>query len=263
MKRVVAAIVVTMAPAAAFAAADLAITKIADRTTVPIGQNITFTITLANLGPGAATDVVFGDPLPDPLNLVSFACSEGEVISSSYCGVDIVPAGHQVTITLVATPITNPAPGGDYNFQNTAFILASGTADPVSSNNQDTVMMHLEAPALRCGTRRTQRADAAMDRRAGWRRALRVRAVAIRIATRTRDLRCARPPAGHPRDRRLCSRDACRPLGLTHCGPAPCSGHLLGSLPHFCRHHRTQVPAHPLASDAIVLDSRAPAASSR
>jgi uncharacterized repeat protein (TIGR01451 family) len=136
-----------MAPGAAFAAnADLAITKIADRTTVPIGENIRFTITLTNLGPGAATDVVFGDPLPDPLNLVSFSCSEGTVISSSYCSVDLVPAGHQVTIDLVATPITNPAPE-EFDFENTAFILASGSPDPQPSNNTASVMMHLEMPA--------------------------------------------------------------------------------------------------------------------
>src|SRR5215203_5531421 len=53
---------------------DLEITKTADRKTVKIGETITYTITLTNLGPDAATDVVFGDPIPDQLNLVSSTC---------------------------------------------------------------------------------------------------------------------------------------------------------------------------------------------
>src|SRR5262245_57174255 len=66
-------------PAAAQGVADLGLTKIADRKNVRIGENITFTITVTNQGPDAATGVVFGDPLPDPLNLVSFTCGQGTV----------------------------------------------------------------------------------------------------------------------------------------------------------------------------------------
>ena len=52
--------------------ADLSLTKTADRKNVKIGQSITFTITVTNLGPDTATDVYFGDSLPDPLNFVCF-----------------------------------------------------------------------------------------------------------------------------------------------------------------------------------------------
>jgi uncharacterized repeat protein (TIGR01451 family) len=50
--------------AAAQGTADLSITKTADQKTVTIGETITYTITLTNLGPDEATDFVFGDPIP-------------------------------------------------------------------------------------------------------------------------------------------------------------------------------------------------------
>src|SRR5215203_2343380 len=108
-------------PAAAQETADLALTKVADQKNVRIGENITYTITLTNLGPDTATGVVFGDPVPDPLNLVSFTCSQGTISGGSFCAVESLPSGASVTATLVATPITNPA-RSERRFSNTAFI---------------------------------------------------------------------------------------------------------------------------------------------
>jgi uncharacterized repeat protein (TIGR01451 family) len=128
-------------PVAAQGAADLKLTKIADRKNVRIGENITYTITLTNLGPDSATDVVFGDPLPDPVNLVSFTCSQGISNGGSFCAVDSVPSGTSVTATLVATPITNPAKS-ERRFTNTAFISDTATPDP-NSNNSASVRTHI------------------------------------------------------------------------------------------------------------------------
>jgi uncharacterized repeat protein (TIGR01451 family) len=125
--------------------ADLALTKVADRKQVRIGDNITFTITLTNLGPEAATSVVFGDPLADPLNLVSFSCSQGTPTGGSFCAVSSVPNGGSVTATLVATPITNPAQR-ERKFSNTAFVSASATADPDASNNSASLVLHITGP---------------------------------------------------------------------------------------------------------------------
>ena len=47
--------------AAAQGTADLSITKTAEQKTVKIGETITYTIMLTNLGHDVATDVVFGD----------------------------------------------------------------------------------------------------------------------------------------------------------------------------------------------------------
>lgn len=135
-------VVGSIQPAAAQQSADLKLTKVADRKNVRIGENITYTITLTNLGPESATDVVFGDPLPDPLNLVSFTCSQGISNGGSFCAVDNVPSGTSVTATLVATPITNPAKS-ERRFTNTAFISDSATPDPDGNNNSASVTTHI------------------------------------------------------------------------------------------------------------------------
>jgi uncharacterized repeat protein (TIGR01451 family) len=122
--------------------ADLAITKVGESKKVRIGENITYTITLTNLGPDTATGVVFGDPLPDPLNLVSFTCSQGSSNGGSFCTVDSVPSGASVTATLVATPITNPAQS-ERRFTNAAFISGSTTFDPNTTNDISTVRTHI------------------------------------------------------------------------------------------------------------------------
>src|SRR5262245_23986229 len=64
--------------------ADLSLTKRFDRHFVRVGQNVTYVITLKNLGPGLATDVQFGDSLPDQLNLVAFRCNRGVPAGGSY-----------------------------------------------------------------------------------------------------------------------------------------------------------------------------------
>ena len=125
--------------------ADLALTKNADRKQVKIGQTITFTITVTNLGPGTATGIVFGDSLPDPLNLVTFSCSQGVVSIQSFCVVDSLASGASVTAILVATPITNPAKS-ERKFSNTAFIAESTTFDPNPDNNSASLDLHIIGP---------------------------------------------------------------------------------------------------------------------
>lgn len=50
---------------------DLAITKGVSPANPSVGQNVTFTVTVTNNGPGAATGVVVSDPLPNGLTYVS------------------------------------------------------------------------------------------------------------------------------------------------------------------------------------------------
>ena len=110
--------------------ADLEITKTADKKTVKIGHSITYTITLTNLGPDAATDAVFGDPIPDQLNLVSSTC--GDV--SAFCTVASLESGDSVTLTVVATPIANLA-HSERRVTNCAFIEESSSTDPNAAND--------------------------------------------------------------------------------------------------------------------------------
>lgn len=77
--------------------------------------------------------VTFGDPAPDPLNLVSLRVQPGVTVGS-FCEVGSIAGGASVTATLVATPIANPAQS-ERKFSNTAFISESSTTDPNSGNN--------------------------------------------------------------------------------------------------------------------------------
>jgi uncharacterized repeat protein (TIGR01451 family) len=118
--------------------ADLQITKVASSNTVRVGETVTYTVTLTNLGPGVATGVVFGDSLPDQLNLVESTC--GSV--SAFCALDAIPPAGSATLTIVATPITNLA-RNERRISNTAFVAQSGTADPNPSNNQASTIVRV------------------------------------------------------------------------------------------------------------------------
>ena len=121
--------------------ADLSLTKKADRKNVKIGQTITFTITVTNLGPDIATNVFFGDSLPDPLNFVSASCNMGSTFGGA-CEVASLAPGESATITLIATPISNPA-RSERRFTNTAFIGASDAFDPNADNNTASLQLHI------------------------------------------------------------------------------------------------------------------------
>ena len=121
--------------------ADLALTKTVDKKNVKIGQNMTFTITVINLGPDAATGVYFGDSLPDPLNFVAASCDKGPTFGGA-CQVDSLAVGESAVITLVATPISNPAKS-ERHFTNTAFIAHSDMFDPNLTNNTASLDLHI------------------------------------------------------------------------------------------------------------------------
>ncbi len=127
--------------AAAQGAADLQITKVADKKTVKIGETITYTITVTNLGPDVATDIVFGDPIPDQLNLVSSTC--GNV--SAFCTVASLESGASVTLVVVATPIANLA-HSERRVTNSAFIAESSSTDPNAANDIASVTIRIAGP---------------------------------------------------------------------------------------------------------------------
>jgi uncharacterized repeat protein (TIGR01451 family) len=125
--------------------ADLQITKVASSKTVRVGETVTYTVTLKNLGPGVAAGVVFGDPLPDQLNLDGSTCSA--VSADSFCTVESLPSGASATLTIVATPITNLA-RNERRINNTAFIADFGTttSDPNPGNDQASATVRVVGP---------------------------------------------------------------------------------------------------------------------
>jgi large repetitive protein len=129
--------------AAAQETADLSLTKVADRTHVRVGENITYTITLTNLGPATATGITFGDPLPDQLNLVSFTCSQGTLSGGPFCAIENLASGASVTATLIAVPDVGKH---ERHISNTAFIVESATPDPDGTNNSASVLIKVIGP---------------------------------------------------------------------------------------------------------------------
>ncbi|WP_166665557.1 DUF11 domain-containing protein [Kribbella caucasensis] len=122
--------------------ADLQVTKVASSKAVRVGETVTYTVTLTNLGPGVAVGVVFGDSLPDQLNLVSSTCDG----VSAFCTVDSLPSGASATLTIAATPITNLA-RTERLIGNTAFIADFGTTiDPNPGNDQASATVRVVGP---------------------------------------------------------------------------------------------------------------------
>lgn len=91
---------VTVTPSAI----DLSLTKTVDDNTPNVGQNVTFTITVANAGPDGATGVEVTDALPAGLTFVSATPSQGTYDNvTGIWTVGAVAASDSETLTLVAT----------------------------------------------------------------------------------------------------------------------------------------------------------------
>ena len=57
--------------------ADLDVAKTATPNPVVNGQNVTYTITVRNIGPSVSRNVVLTDPVPAPLTYVSSSSTQG------------------------------------------------------------------------------------------------------------------------------------------------------------------------------------------
>lgn len=115
--------------------ADLQLTKTATSNSVPQGQNLTYTLSVTNRGPDAATSVTITDALPASVVFVSVATSQGtctNIGGTVVCDLAALPVGTNAVVSLVATPsvtgtITNRA------------VVFTATTDPNLSNNTGTV----------------------------------------------------------------------------------------------------------------------------
>jgi uncharacterized repeat protein (TIGR01451 family) len=118
-------------------AADLRVIKSAPPE-VTARANLTYTITVTNLGPGAASGVILTDQLPD-VTFVSASASQGSCTRSGSgktdglvtCALDtIAPSG-----SAIVTIVVSPSKAGTVT--NTARVTAS-TPDPDATNNTST-----------------------------------------------------------------------------------------------------------------------------
>lgn len=127
----------TATPAAA-APADPAISKSVSPGTARVGDSVTYTINVTNLGGSVATDVTVEDSLPAILRPTGVTSSKGEAsLSGQTVRVtigDLAP-GETVTITVQATVVAQPAAPNNRNLAT----VSSSSPDANLDNNQASV----------------------------------------------------------------------------------------------------------------------------
>lgn len=122
------------------ATSDISVKIFANRHTVRLGQNITFTVKATNLGPDPAPFVDIYHNLPDQLSLVSLTCDHGISPDTPACEYSVIEPGETVVSTLVATPNPNALPHKRYLVTTATFQFENvDTVDPHSRNNSDSV----------------------------------------------------------------------------------------------------------------------------
>ncbi len=120
-------------PAAAQEEADLLLKVTANRNKVKVGEEVTYTLTLTNLGPSDVTSLFFSGSLPDSLNWVSFSCGAGTSYPT-FCTLDSLASGAMATAIVVATP--RPYLGREERAADAYFSAhADYTPDSNGSNN--------------------------------------------------------------------------------------------------------------------------------
>jgi uncharacterized repeat protein (TIGR01451 family) len=130
----VASVTVTANPPAS---ADLSVTMTGPATG-HVGQALTYTITVRNLGPNAASGVTLTDNLPKNAGFGSASSSAGTCTpkpqqQTVVCSIGTMASGTTVTITIVIKPTKKGA------FTDVAVVTLSAPNDPVSGNNSSSV----------------------------------------------------------------------------------------------------------------------------
>jgi uncharacterized repeat protein (TIGR01451 family) len=110
--------------------ADLAVTKVADRSTVAAGGRIHFEVVVRNDGPSPAVGVALGDPLPAGVYAeVSVTPDRGTCTAAARCTLGTLAAGEAVRIAIDATVVA------DAGAQTNTATVTSASVDPVAANN--------------------------------------------------------------------------------------------------------------------------------
>lgn len=117
--------------------ADVAVTMVADKSRVKIGEYIVYTVTATNHGPNTALSVGVSHGLADQLNFVSLTCDRGISASTAFCEYPTLGPGESVVSIFVATPnpsVRNRERNSLTATATVAFQMAD-TVDPDPGNN--------------------------------------------------------------------------------------------------------------------------------
>ncbi|MGI8801942.1 MAG: DUF11 domain-containing protein [Solirubrobacteraceae bacterium] len=124
--------------------ADLSVTKTAAPDPVLHGQNVTYTVVLANAGPGTASAPTVVDTLPAGQTLVSSdAGCTGVGTATATCTFGDLASGSSITFHIVASTAGIPAPLAGPLTQTNSATASSTTGDPNSANNTGTAPVHI------------------------------------------------------------------------------------------------------------------------
>jgi uncharacterized repeat protein (TIGR01451 family) len=117
-------------------APNMALTMTGSPTTLPIGQPVTYTLTVQDLGPVPAYGIVVTDTLPSGVSFASATASQGtfsNLLNVVYFNVGPMVTNQTVTLHVTATAQTVG------KGTNTGFVAANSLPDPVPGNNLATV----------------------------------------------------------------------------------------------------------------------------
>lgn len=119
--------------------ADLSVSTTSSPDPVVAPNNITYTVTINNLGPNTATGTGLIDSLSSDVEFVSASPSQGTckfVDGSVYCKLGSLNSGASAVVTMVVTVNEgdNRFAAGGQSFLNTVFVVAN-ESDPNSDNN--------------------------------------------------------------------------------------------------------------------------------
>lgn len=119
---------------------DLSIAKTSDTCCYTMGEVATFSVTLTNLGPSAATSILVSDVLPASLAFEGYTADQGWYDETSgYWSVGDLPAGVSVTLSIQAKVNTVG------EVCNRATVVALEQHDPVTTNNMAQVCITADA----------------------------------------------------------------------------------------------------------------------
>lgn len=120
--------------------ADLVVSMIDSPDPVKVGQNLTYTVTIQNVGTGVANQVVLTDMLPSSYyaSYVSSTTSQGSCsvlpdspyygVSSLRCALGQINAGASATVAIVVNPIVST-----FALQNAAEVKSLGDRNPANN----------------------------------------------------------------------------------------------------------------------------------
>lgn len=127
---------------------DLKVTKTANAGTVSVGDTITYTINVENLGPEAATGVTVSDPLPKGVDYASATSTLGSCALQGQkvvCPIGTLETGATAKVSS-ATVTLNVVAREAGNVTNTASV-SSAQKDPVATNDSSSVTTRVLAKA--------------------------------------------------------------------------------------------------------------------